>query len=294
MAVLGALISGLILGGTYALAALGFTLILGILKIINMAYGPAIMLGMYGVYWLWKIFGIDPYLGLFPIAVVLFFVGYITQAWLFAPFFRRERNVVVEPLSIILVGAGLWFIMENGALLIWGAEAKMTEGAVSGISVSVGGIIIPVARLIAFIGGLTFCYLTHLFLTKTTFGKSVRAISQNREASALCGLDVYRVYSLTNGVGTALAGVAGALLATFFYTNPTVGTPWVLKSFVIVVLGGMGSIPGAIVGSLIIGLVESLSSYFITPAISPFFMYIIFIVILLVRPVGLLGKETLH
>ena len=99
---------------------------------------------------------------------------------------------------------------------------------------------------------------------------------------------------MTNGIGTALAGVAGALLATFFYTVPTVGTPWVLKSFVIVILGGMGSIPGAVLGALIIGLVESFSSYFITPAISPFFMYIIFVIILLVRPVGLLGKETLH
>lgn len=294
MIILGAVVSGLVLGGVYALVAVGFTLILGVLKIINMAYGPAIMVGMYGVYWLWAIFGLDPYLAIVPMALALFILGYFTQAWLFAPFFKRERNVVVEPLSIILVGAGLWFIMENGALLTWGAEAKMTEGCLSATSISIGGIIIPAARLIAFIGGLIFCYLTYLFLIRTKFGKSVRAISQNREASALCGVDVYRVYSLTNGIGTALAGVAGALLATFFYTVPTVGTPWVLKSFVIVILGGMGSIPGAVLGAFIIGIVESLSSYFITPAISPFFIYIIFVVILLVRPVGLLGKETLH
>ena len=291
MEVIGAIVSGLIMGGAYACVAVGFTIILGVLQIINMAYGTAIMAGMYGVYWLWKIFGLDPYLGIVPVAVVLFVFGYVTQAWLFAPFFKRERNVVVEPISIILAGAGLWFIMENAALLAWGAEARTTQTFLSGAILSIGEIYIPLTRFISFVGGLVFCLLTYLFLAKTDLGKATRAISQNRDASALCGVDVYRVYSLTNGIGTALAGVAGALLATFFYATPSVGTPWVLKSFVIVVLGGMGSIPGAIIGAFIIGLVESLSSYFITPAIAPFFMYIIFVLILLIRPSGLLGKE---
>lgn len=293
MEILGAVVSGLMMGGIYALVAVGFTIILGVLKIINFAFCATMMLGMFGVYWLWAIFGLDPYLGMIPIAIVLFILGYFTQAWLFAPFFKRERNVVVEPLSIILVGAGLWFIFENGALLVWGAEAKMTEGFLEGAVFSIGEIIIPVTRLIACIGGLIFCYLAFLFLEKTNLGKATRAISQNRDASALSGIDVYRIYSITNGVGTALAGIAGAFLATFFYTVPGVGTPWMLKAFVIVVLGGMGSIPGAILGAFIIALVESLSSYLITPAIAPFFMYLIFVVILVVRPIGLLGKETL-
>jgi len=293
MEFVGAVVSGLIMGGAYALVAVGFTIILGVLQIINMAYGAAIMAGMYGVYWLWEIFGLDPYLGLFPIAAILFIFGYFTQAWLFSPFFKRERNVVVEPISIILVGAGLWFIMENGALLAWGAEARTTETFLSGVVFSIGDINIPVTRLVSFGGGLLFCFLTYLFLTKTNLGTATRAISQNRDASALCGVDVYRVYSITNGIGTALAGVAGALLATFFYVTPSVGTPWVLKSFVIVVLGGMGSVLGAVIGAFIIGLVESLSSYFITPAIAPFFMYTIFVLILLVKPSGLFGKEIL-
>lgn len=293
MEILGAIVSGLMMGGIYALVAVGFTIILGVLKIINFAFCATMMLGMYGVYWLWAIFGLDPYLGMIPIAIVLFILGYFTQARLFAPFFKRERNVVVEPLSIIMVGAGLWFIFENGALLVWGAEAKMTEGFLEGAVFSIGEIIIPVTRLIACIGGLIFCYLAFLFLEKTNLGKATRAISQNRDASALSGIDVYRIYSITNGVGTALAGIAGAFLATFFYTVPGVGTPWMLKAFVIVILGGMGSIPGAILGAFIIALVESLSSYLITPAIAPFFMYLIFVVILVVRPIGLLGKETL-
>lgn len=293
MEILGAVVSGLMMGGIYALVAVGFTIILGVLKIINFAFCATMMLGMYGVYWLWAIFGLDPYLGMIPIAIVLFILGYFTQARLFAPFFKRERNVVVEPLSIIMVGAGLWFIFENGALLVWGAEAKMTEGFLEGAVFSIGEITIPVTRLIACIGGLIFCYLAFLFLEKTNLGKATRAISQNRDASALSGIDVYRIYSITNGVGTALAGIAGAFLATFFYTVPGVGTPWMLKAFVIVVLGGMGSIPGAILGAFIIALVESLSSYLITPAIAPFFMYLIFVVILVVRPIGLLGKETL-
>ena len=293
MEILGAIVSGLMMGGIYALVAVGFTIILGVLKIINFAFCATMMLGMYGVYWLWAIFGLDPYLGMIPIAIVLFILGYFTQAQLFAPFFKRERNVVVEPLSIIMVGAGLWFIMENGALLVWGAEAKMTEGFLEGAVFSIGQITIPVTRLIACIGGLIFCYLAYLFLEKTNLGKATRAISQNRDASALSGIDVYRIYSITNGAGTALAGIAGAFLVTFFYTVPGVGTPWMLKAFVIVVLGGMGSIPGAILGAFIIALVESLSSYLINPAIAPFFMYLIFVVILVVRPIGLLGKETL-
>jgi branched-chain amino acid transport system permease protein len=293
MEMLGAVVSGLMLGGTYALVAVGFTLILGVLKIINFAYGPTMMLGMFGAYWLWKIFGLDPYLGMIPVTIVLFLLGYYTQSWLFAPFFKRERNVVVEPLSIILVGAGLWFITENAALLAWGAEAKITEGAFSGMSFSVGGIIIPLTRLVSFVGGLIFCYLIYMFLTRTNLGKAARAISQNRDASALSGIDVYRIYSLTNGIGTALAGVAGALLVTFFYTVPKVGTPWMLKAFVIVVLGGMGSLPGAIIGAFIIGVVESVASYLLNPSIAPLFMYLIFVVILVFRPIGLLGKETL-
>jgi len=293
MIILGAIVSGLMLGGAYALVAVGFTLILGVLKIINFAYGPTMMLGMFGVYWLWAIFGLDPYLGMIPIAIALFILGYFTQSRLFAPFFRRERNVVVEPLSIILVGAGLWFITENAALLAWGAEAKITEGIFSGQSFSLGGIIIPTTRLVASIGGLLFCYLTYLFLVKTNLGRAARAISQNRDAASLSGIDVYRSYSLTNGIGTALTGVAGALLATFFYTVPTVGTPWMLKAFVIVVLGGMGSLPGAVIGAFIIGVVESLASYLLTPAIAPLFMYLIFVIILIFRPLGLLGKETI-
>ncbi|MFH0768762.1 MAG: branched-chain amino acid ABC transporter permease [Chloroflexota bacterium] len=293
MFVLGAVVSGLMVGGVYALVAVGFTLILGVLKIVNFAYGPTIMMGMFGIYWLWAKFGLDPYLGMIPVAAVLFVLGYFTQNWLFEPFFKRERNVVVEPLSIILVGAGLWFIFENTALLAWGAEAKITEGVLSGKSFAVGEIIISTTRLMALIGGLIFCCLTYLLLNKTGFGRAVRAISQNRDASALSGIDVYRMYSLTNGLGTALAGIAGALLATFFYTVPTVGTHWSIMAFIIVVLGGMGSLPGAIIGAFIIGLVESVTSYLLTPAIAPVFMYLIFVVILVLRPIGLLGREAL-
>lgn len=276
-------ISGLLVGGVYALISIGLTLIFGVTRIINFAHGELLMLAMYATFWLFQLFALDPYIALAVVTPLLFLVGLIVHRIVIQPILDAP------PLMQIFATVGLSVALQNGALLLWKADYRTIQTTYSTAVVEVGGLFISLPRLVAFLIAMAMAASLFLFLTKTPLGKAIRATAQDRKAAMLMGVDVHRVYLLSFGIGTACVGVAGALLMPVYYTFPTVGTYFVLTAFVVVVLGGMGSMVGAFLGGLIIGLVEAFSGFLIAPALKEAVYFILFILVLLLKPSGLFG-----
>ncbi|MBI3988849.1 MAG: branched-chain amino acid ABC transporter permease [candidate division NC10 bacterium] len=276
-------ISGLLVGGIYALISIGLTLIFGVTRIINFAHGELLMLAMYTTFWLFQLFSLDPYVALFFVTPLLFLVGLIIHWMVIQPILGAP------PLMQIFATVGLSVALQNGALLLWKADYRTIRTAYSTAVVEVGGLFISVPRLVAFLVAMAMAVALFLFLKKTPLGKAIRATAQDRRAAMLMGVDVRRIYLLSFGIGTACVGVAGALLMPVYYTFPTVGTYFVLTAFVVVVLGGMGDMMGAFLGGLIIGLVEAFSGFLIATALKEAVYFTLFILVLLLKPSGLFG-----
>jgi branched-chain amino acid transport system permease protein len=280
------LINGLLMGGVYALVAVGLTLIFGVMKIINFAHGTLMMLGMYVTYWLFALFALDPYLSILVCAPLLFLFGVFLQRFLIGPILdAAEQNQ-------ILLTVGISIIIENLALFIWSPDFRTIKSSLSGVTFPVGEFIMVSAhQLVAFVVALAVTGILYLFLKKTDSGKAMRACSEEKEGALLMGINVNRIYLLAFGIGSACVGVAGTLVLPFFYVSPDVGYSFILIAFIVVVLGGMGNFVGALLGGLAIGLAESMGILIIKPSMRQLIPFGIFILVLFFKPEGLFSRK---
>jgi branched-chain amino acid transport system permease protein len=276
-------INGLLLGGIYSLISIGLTLIFGVTRIINFAHGEFLMLAMYVAFWLFQLGGVDPYLSLLAVTPMLFIAGLISERLVIHPILEAPSSMQ------IFATVGLSVAMQNAALFLWTADYRTIKTAYSTKTIMVSDILISFPRLIAFGATVLISWGLFLYLKKTYTGKAIRAVAQNRTASTLMGINIRKIYLFTFGLGTALVGIAGALLMPIYYVFPTVGGLFVLTAFVVVVLGGLGNMTGAFVGGLIIGLVESYSGFFLATQLKEAVYFIIFILVLVLKPSGLYG-----
>jgi len=284
-----ATVSGLLIGGTYALIALGLNIIFGTTRVINFAQGTLLMAGMFITYWLWVFGGIHPYLSPLFSVPMLFGLGYLVQNSLVAPLFARER--AREPMSVLLLTLGLALLLENLALLLFAADYKTVQIDLGMLTFKVTGIIVSVPRLIGLVAAGGTGAALYLFFTRTDLGRAIRATGQDREVARLMGIDDSRIYNVAFGLSAGLMGIAAAILVPFYYVHPAVGTSFLLKAFIIVVLGGMGSMPGAALGGLIVGVIEGIVGVYVQAAAAQIVLFALFVTILFVRPMGLLGVE---
>ncbi len=279
-----AVITGVLMAGIYALVAIGLTLIFGVVRIVNFAQGEFVMLGMYVTWWLWKAGGIDPYLSLLITMPVLFVFGVLVQRFLFRPILSAPD------MAQIFLTVGLSVVLMNAALFFFTADFRSVKTTYSEWALRVAGITLGVPRIFAFAGALVLAGLLTLFLSKTDIGKALRAVAQDREVSMLLGIDPERMYLLAVGLGAALAGAAGGLIVPFFYVFPTVGVVFVLIAFVVVILGTLGSIQGALLASLIVGVAESLGILFAGADLGLVVVFAILVATLILKPSGLMGQ----
>ncbi|HNY66668.1 MAG TPA: branched-chain amino acid ABC transporter permease [Deltaproteobacteria bacterium] len=284
------LINGLMTGAYYGLAALGLTLIFGVIKVINFAHGSMLMVGMFTAYWIVKLTGWHPYAALLLVVPMLFIFGYALQGIIIKPILEAQRDVR-EPTEVIIVTTGVWYILDNLALMIFGAEYRVVPTSISGQVMLIGDYIIQKPLLYGFITTMVTAGLLVWFLKYTKMGMSIRAASLDRDAASLMGINQYRVYNIAFGIGAAIAGIVGCVLIPFYYVFPTVGVVFDVKCFIIVVLGGLGSIPGALIGGLIVGLIESVFPMFMTSTWTELIVYVVFLAVLFIMPAGLFGEK---
>jgi branched-chain amino acid transport system permease protein len=285
------LINGLLTGAYYGLAALGLTLIFGVIKVINFAHGSMLMVGMFAAYWIVTLTGWNPYTSLLLVVPMLFLFGYALQGIVIKPILQSQREVR-EPTEVIIVTTGVWYILDNLALMIFGAEYRNAQTALTGQVFFLGDdILVPKAQLFGLIITMVTAGLLVGFLKFTKMGMSIRAASLDRDAASLMGINQYRVYNIAFGIGTAIMGIVGCVLVPFYSVYPTVGVVFDVKCFIIVVLGGLGSIPGALIGGVIVGLIESVFPMFMASTWTELIVYAVFLVVLFVMPAGLFGEK---
>jgi branched-chain amino acid transport system permease protein len=281
-----AVINGLFLGGVYGLIAIGLTLPFGVMDIPNFAHGEFVMLAMYPTFFLWAKFGFDPIISV-PIVIALFFFVGVGFYFLIL---RRLFAVNASTPARLLALAGLSIFLLNFAMFKWGTSHLILKASYGMSIIPIGPIIIRLPLFIAFIGSLVLTGLVMLFLNKTYTGKALMATAQDRDAAILMGINPWRMYMICFGLGVGLAAGAAPFLTTFQAIFPTVGLSFTLLAFVIVIMGGLGSVTGAYIGGLVIGMVESVTSLLLTPELAWVAIFIIFVLILLYRPKGFLGK----
>jgi len=279
-------LNGLTTGAVYALIALGLTLIYGVLHIINFAHGAALMLALYAVFMLKEHWGIDPYLALPLVVPGMFALGYAMQRGVI----NRASHGKDE--NILLVTLGLSIVMENLALIAFKSDTRTIETAYTLTTVAIGSAMISLPKLVAFGGALLVSALLLLIVGKTDLGRAIRAVAKEKHGAKLMGIDVDHVYAMSFGIGMACLGAAACFLLPAYYVNPQVGNGFVLVAFTIVVLGGMGSFAGALLGGLLIGVVESLGGLYLGESLGQIGIFAIFIAVLLFKPQGLFGAKA--
>ena len=284
------LLNGLTTGAVYALIALGLTLIYGVLHIINFAHGAALMMAMYAVYFLKDRLGIDPYLALPLVVPGMFVFGYGLQRLVI------NRASLGKDENILLVTLGLSIIMENLALLFFKSDTRTIDTAYTlttvPINIGFAQAMIALPKLVAFAGALVVSAMLFWVVGKTDLGRAIRAVSKEKHGAKLMGINVDHIYALSFGIGLACVGAAACFLLPAYYVNPQVGGGFVLVAFTVVVLGGMGSFVGALVGGLLLGVVESLGGLYFGDSLGQIGIFVIFIAVLLFRPQGLFGAKA--
>ena len=278
-------LNGLTTGAVYALIALGLTLIYGVLHIINFAHGAALMVALYGVYFLHQRAGIDPYAALPIMVPAMFAFGYALQRFVIG----RASHGKDE--NILLITLGISIILENLALYAFKSDTRNIDTAYTLSTVDLGGALISVPKLAAFGGALATAAVLLLLIGRTDLGRAIRACAKERQGARLVGIDVEHVFAMSFGIGLACLGAAACFLLPAYYVNPTVGGGFVLIAFTIVVLGGMGSFTGALLGGLLIGVVESVGGLWLGESLGQIGIFLIFITVLLFRPQGLFGPK---
>jgi branched-chain amino acid transport system permease protein len=278
------LLSGLLFGGVYSLMAVGLTLIFGVMRVVNFAHGDMMVWGMYLAWLLATRAGLDPYLS-FPLcAAALFVLGLLVQRLLV------DRIVDAPHEMQILLMLGVALVLENGALMAFGPDPHRVRSPLGAATVWLGPLFVDVARLVTFVVALALTLALYLFLKRTDLGRAMRAAADNAYGALVIGTDVRRVYAAAFGIGAACVGAAGALVSPIVPFQPAGGLSLAVASFNIVIIGGMGSLPGAFLGGLLVSVAESLGAVFLNPSMKELVSFSLLIVILLLRPAGLFGK----
>jgi branched-chain amino acid transport system permease protein len=277
---------GILLGGLYALIASGLALILGVMKILNFAHGEFLMVAMYLTYYINRLLGLDPYIGLILGIPFMFLFGMAAYKVIISPVLLKGE------VNQLLVTIGLSFFLQNLALTLFSSNLRQIDVPYKYAILDISGVVIQVTRLVAFGGSVCITLLLYLMLRYTEFGLKIQATSQNRDAATLMGIDVSRVYLFSFAIGIASVGVAGALLMPFYDVFPEVGTLFGLTAFFVVILGGMENLLGCLLAGLLLGITESVSSLFMPGTTSHLMVFCVFIAVLLFRPQGLLGRRS--
>jgi len=278
------IMSGILMGCLYALIAAGLSLIFGLMEIVNFAHGEFLMLGMYTAFWMYTLFALDPLLSVPICGAVLFVLGWATHKAII-------RRILGAPmLSQIFATFGLGIFLRAAAQFLWSPDFRQVAKPLVQGPVKIFGISVGLPQLVASAASLLAFGFLYWFITKTETGAALEATAQDRQAAALMGIDTERMFTLGWGISSATVGIAGAFLASFFYVFPYVGSLFGLIAYVTVALGGFGSIPGSLVAGIIIGVIEVLSGLLIAPAYKYVAVFLIYLIVVLIRPQGLFGK----
>jgi branched-chain amino acid transport system permease protein len=280
------LLSGLLFGGVYSLMAVGLTLIFGVMRVVNFAHGDMMVWGMYLAFLLATRAGVDPYRSFVLCAAALFLLGLVVQRGLV------DRIVDAPHEMQILLMLGVALVLENVALLAFGPEPARVRTPLSGTTWFVGPLYVDVARLLAFGMAGVLTLLLSVFLFRTDLGRVIRATADNPYGALVIGIDVRRVYAMTFGIGAACVGAAGALVSPIVPFQPSTGLSLSVTSFNIVIIGGLGSLPGAFIGGLLVSVAESLGAVFLRPSLKELASFSLLVLILLFRPAGLFGRRA--
>jgi branched-chain amino acid transport system permease protein len=279
------IVNGLLLGALYALIGIGFSLVWGVMNIINIAHGAFIMLGAYAAYWSFQLWGLDPFISFLPAMLLLFILGYVLQ--------RYVINLVVKSgvFVTLVLTFGLNIFLVNVALFLWSGDYRAVRPAYAGQSLQLAGVIIPYSRLGMGLlaGAITLAF--YLFINRTKVGRTIMATALNREAAQLVGVNIGHIYALTFGLAAALAGAAGAMATTIFTITPVFGQPFIGRAFVVAALGGLGTMQGAIIGGVILGLAESIGSRLLVSVYQEVIPFVLLVLVLIFRPEGILGRK---
>jgi branched-chain amino acid transport system permease protein len=281
-------LQGLVRGSMYALMGIGLSLIFGILEIVNFAHGELFMVGAYVMYYVIGVLGLPFLVGVVAAAVLVFLLGVLIERGLIEPLRRRAGREWLMDAFVLTIG--LMVILQNGAQLLFGAERRGVAELISG-AVSLGDIDITYERMAIFGIGVLVVALLWAFVKFTRIGKAIRATAQNPEAAQTLGIDIDRIYTLAFGIGAALAGISGALLISIYPAYPTVGSDPVLKSFAVVILGGLGNIPGAIAGGLLLGVLEAFAFFLMSAGWQNVLTAVLIVLIMIFRPSGLFAAK---
>ena len=279
-------VQGVLTGLVYGLMALGLSVIFGVVRVVNFAHGEFAVIAMYATYVLFETLKLDPLIAVVPIAIAFFGIGFLLQATLINPFVGRAEHEQF----ILLVGLAI--IIVNGLLLIFGADARATNLPYALDTFLVGPLFIDKARLYAATGALVVASILFAFFRYTAVGTAIRACADNLVGAAVVGLNVKRLYALTFGIGLACVGAAGALMVTIADASPALAQSFTLLAFIIVIVGGLGSMSGALVGGILIGVSEALAGFFFEPSMKSMFSFALLILVLVLRPQGLTGRRA--
>jgi branched-chain amino acid transport system permease protein len=281
-----AVLNGLMTGAVYALVALGLTLIYGVLHIINFAHGALLTAAMFAAFFAHKMLGLDPYVAAVGLTPLFFVIGYGLQRYVIGPAAHGEDR------NILLVTLGLAVVIENALLYAFRADTRTINLPYAFDVVEIGTAFLAVPRVIAFATVIGVALLLWLLMRFTRTGKAIRAVAKEKLGAELSGIDVAHIYAVTFGIGTACLAIAACLLLPTYYVNPHAGNAFVLVAFTVVVLGGMGSVAGALLGGLFVGVVESLSGLYLGESLGQIGIFVMFILVLLLRPSGLFGAKA--
>ena len=281
------LVDGILIGGVYAVIGLGLSLAYGVMDVVNWMHGQVLMVAMYLSFFLTKYAGMDPYLTAIATITCAAAAGFLIQKFTLTPLMQRS-NVAWRDILLFTAGAGM--ALEALFNMIFGAEVKAVNTRYSGM-LEVGTIMVSIPKLISFVIAILCCILLYIYLQRAEAGRALRATAQDRTTSQLMGVNANRVFAIAFAISLGLVGFAGALMIPFYSVNPYVGNSFSLKSFIIVAMGGKGDVFGALLAGVVIAVIEKVGAFFVGDNIAQVFIYILFIVILIVRPNGLLAKK---
>jgi branched-chain amino acid transport system permease protein len=279
-------VQGILTGLVYGLMALGLSVIFGVVRVVNFAHGEFTVIAMYAAFLLFSSLGLDPLISLAPIAIAFFVIGYALQSTLINPFVSRPEHEQF----ILLVGLAI--IIVNGLLMIFGPDARPTNLSYAFDSYLAGPLIIDKVRILAAGAAITVCTALFAFFRYSRTGTAIRACADNLVGAAVVGLNVKRLYALTFGIGLACVGAAGALMVTIADAAPGLAQAYTLLAFTIVIIGGLGSMAGALIGGVLIGVSEALAGFLVAPSMKSMFSFALLIAVLVLRPQGLMGRRA--
>jgi branched-chain amino acid transport system permease protein len=285
MSFIQALINGLLLGGVYGVISSGLSLVFGVLGIVNFAHAEFMMFGMYVAWFAWRIFGIDPLIGSIVAAVIVGAIGFLVQRCLL------QHVLKGPPAAQISLTVGLMIFMENAALVAFGSDFRTVVTPYQTAGIEIGQLYIQAPYLLAFIAAISISVILWLYLSKSWTGRAIRATSQDPMAAKVVGVDTQRIYGMTFALGVGLTAMGGAVILPYLSVSPSAGGQFAVLMFTVVVLGGLGSVAGALAGGIIVGIVQSVSALMFPTHLQNLILFIIFIAVLAFRPQGLLKER---